>query len=144
MAVKTRLIVADAMSHTIRAAAPADTVREVAEMMRQEDTGCIPIADDGRLVGIITDRDIVLRCLASGRMDPNEPVRMIMTSPVFTARPDDDLSAAARMMAAHAVRRLPVVDEGRLTGVLTLGNLIQATQMNGASGEAALGVTRGA
>jgi CBS domain-containing protein len=143
MAIAT-LRVRDAMAHTISTATPADTIRRVAELMKLEDAGCIPIVEGDLLVGVVTDRDIVLRCLAVGKLDPNEPVGEIMTSQVATIGPDDDLGTAGHRMAEAGVRRLPVVENGTVIGMLTFGNLVQATHMTGGAIDAALGVTRGA
>jgi CBS domain-containing protein len=142
MAIAT-LTVRDAMARTISTATRADTVHHVAELMKLEDAGCIPIVEGDLLVGIVTDRDIVLRCVAVGRLDPNQPVGQIMTTQVVTIGPDDDLGTAGHRMAETGVRRLPVVENGTLIGMLSFGNLVQATHMTGGAVDAALGVTRG-
>jgi CBS domain-containing protein len=138
--------VRDAMAETIRTASPADAVVDAARAMREEGAGFLPVVDDGRLVGVVTDRDIVVRAIADGMGDPREAsVADIMSTDVHTIAPDDDLGAAARRMADGEIRRLPVVeDAGRLVGVLSHGNLVQATGGDGISRAATTGVTQGA
>lgn len=138
--------VRDAMAKSISAASPDDDIVQVARLMKQEDSGFIPIAEGTQLIGVVTDRDIVIRCLAAGHGDVlREKASHVMSSTrVHSVTPDDDLEKAARMMQREAVRRLPVVEGGRLVGVLSLGNLVQAMQGEGAAKEATIGVTRGA
>jgi CBS domain-containing protein len=114
-------------------------------MMKKEGTGFIPVVEGERVVGCVTDRDIVLRCVAEGHTDLlHEPVRHIMTETVVTVRPDDDLDQAAAKMAGDEVRRLVVVADGKIVGVLSHGNLVQATSGKGPAHKATTGVTEGA
>jgi CBS domain-containing protein len=117
----------------------------VAELMKEEDCGFVPIVEEGHLVGVVTDRDIVVRCLTDGHGDiGNEMAAEVMSTKVVTVGPEDDIKEAAHRMATAEVRRLPVVVDGDVVGVLSLGNLIQATQDAGPAVEAVLGVTHGA
>jgi CBS domain-containing protein len=137
--------VREAMAKTISTASPTDTVRQVAELMKEEDCGFVPVVEEGHLVGVVTDRDIVVRCLADGHDDlGNEMATEVMSTKVVTVGPEDDIKEAAHRMATAEVRRLPVVVDGYVVGVLSLGNLIQATQDAGPAVEAVLGVTHGA
>ena len=137
--------VREAMAKTISTASPTDTVRQVAELMKEEDCGFVPVVEEGHLVGVVTDRDIVVRCLADGHDDlGNEMATEVMSTKVVTVGPEDDIKEAAHRMATAEVRRLPVVVDGDVVGVLSLGNLIQATQDAGPAVEAVLGVTHGA
>jgi CBS domain-containing protein len=138
--------VRDAMAETIRTASPGDAVVDAARAMRDEGAGFLPVVDDGRLVGVVTDRDIVVRAIADGAGDPREAsVADIMSTDVHTIAPDDDLGSAAERMADGEIRRLPVVeDAGRLVGILSHGNLVQATGGDGAARAATTGVTQGA
>lgn len=96
-------------------------------------------------MGVVTDRDIVVRCLAEGHRDPvHETVEHVMSRDVRTVSPDDDLETAGRTMAGEEIRRLAVVERGHLVGVLSHGNLVQATQGRGPAQEATVGVTEGA
>jgi CBS domain-containing protein len=135
----------DAMAKTISTASPTDTVRRLASVMKKEDCGFVPVVEEGRLVGVVTDRDIVLRCLANGHGDiGHELAAEIMSPAVVTVAPDDDLEEAAHRMARSEVRRLPVLEDGHIVGILSLGNVVQATEDTGPAVEAVLGVTHGA
>lgn len=138
--------VEDAMARTISTARPDDPIVEAARAMREEDAGFIPVVDGPRLVGVVTDRDLVLRCIAQGDVDPRQGrVADVMSTDVVTIAPDDDLEAAASAMSENAVRRLPVVGNGGdLVGVLSHGNLVQATEGSGPGRAATVGVTEGA
>lgn len=137
--------VRDAMASTISTAKPDDTIGRVARMMKQEDAGFIPVTDGERLVGVVTDRDIVVRCLAEGHSNPiDESVDHAMTAKAVTISPDEDIEKAAELMGRAEVRRLAVVEGDRLVGVLSHGNLVQATGASGTGGKATEGVTKGA
>jgi len=98
---------------------PSDSVIEAAKLMKGEDSGFAPIVDDGRLVGVITDRDIVVKVIAEGREPAMTHVDEIGVFQLVTVDPDQELDEALRLMAAHDVWRLPVVDEdGRLVGIV--------------------------
>lgn len=136
--------VREAMAKTIRTASPKDTVRRVAELMKEEDAGFMPVVDAGSIVGVITDRDIVLRCIANGSPDLEEMVEKNMSPNVATVEADAEIEEAAEIMEKKEIRRLPVVEDGRLVGILSHGNLVQATRSEGPGDKATLGVTRGA
>ena len=120
--------VRDAMAKTVTSARKDERVVDVAKKMKQEDAGFMPIVEDGgRLIGVITDRDIVIRCIAEGHDPRNEPAEHLMSRSVTTISPDDDLKDAARKMEDREIRRLAVVEGGRLVGVLSHGNVVQAT-----------------
>lgn len=136
--------VREAMARTISTAGPEDTLQRVAQLMKQEDAGFIPVIDGQALRGVITDRDIVLRCLAEGHDVLHERADHCMTQDVATIEAGADIGDAARVMASRAVRRLPVVEGGRVVGILSHGNLVQATHSEGPGDTATLGVTKGA
>ncbi|MGW4158250.1 CBS domain-containing protein [Streptomyces sp. NPDC004788] len=100
------------------------SLAEAARMMRDADIGDVLVVDDGgKLCGIVTDRDIVVRALAEG-MDPADTtVHAICSSEMVTVPPDDTLEHASSLMREHALRRLPVTDDGQLIGMVTLGDL---------------------
>lgn len=113
----------DLMTTDVRTCAPDTPVSEVARIMEEADCGFVPVVEGGRVAGVITDRDIVLRAVARGRDIRTTTARECMTSPAVTVGPDTDAHAAADLMADKQIRRLCVVDGGRLVGVVALGDL---------------------
>lgn len=103
--------------------APTATIGEAATIMRQDDCGSVPVVEDGRLVGIITDRDIVIRAIAAGKDPRTCRVSEVMTADPVTVAPDASVDEAQRIMADRQVRRLPVVDDGRLVGLIVIGQV---------------------
>lgn len=99
------------------------TVQEAARIMRELNVGSVPVLASGRVAGIVTDRDITIRVIAENRSPAQTPVREIATADPMTVTPDMDLNEAAQMMAAHQIRRLPVVSDGNLVGMLSLGDV---------------------
>ena len=137
--------VRDAMAQTISTAKPGDSIQRVAQLMKKEDAGFIPVVEGDSLLGVITDRDIVLRCIAEGNGDVLEQkVDSYMSKNVATVEAQADIEEAAKIMERQEIRRLAVVDNGRLVGILSHGNLVQATESEGAGDRATLGVTKGA
>ncbi|ALA69299.1 hypothetical protein GT50_03175 [Geobacillus stearothermophilus 10] len=114
--------VRDVMSTDVQYCTPLDNLYEVAVKMRDFNVGAIPIVDDGRLVGMITDRDIVVRGMAEKRPG-STAVTEVMSRDLVTLSPDDSVQKAADMMAHHQIRRLPVVENGRLVGIISIGDL---------------------
>ncbi len=100
---------------TIQADRPA---AEAAKLMKHADAGMIPVMENGQLLGAVTDRDIAIRVVAEGKDPQSTPVREIASTDIVTVEPDRDLAEALQLMAKHQVRRLPVVEDGRLVGVL--------------------------
>jgi CBS domain-containing protein len=106
----------DVMTSNPRTVSPEDTIQNAARIMRDEDTGVVPVVDKGRAVGVVTDRDIVIRAVADGEL--NRPIGSIVSGDVITARPDMSTKEAAQLMSDHQVRRLPVVENDRLVGIV--------------------------
>jgi CBS domain-containing protein len=112
----------DVMTSNPRTVSPNDTIQNAARIMRDEDTGAVPVVENGRPVGMVTDRDIVLRAVAeNGQLD--RPVRDIVSTDLVTVRPDMSTKEAAQLMSEHQIRRLPVVENDRLVGIVSLGDL---------------------
>lgn len=116
--------VSDVMTKDVEFVSPQDTLREAAEKMRQLNVGPMPVVDGDRPVGIITDRDIVVRAIALGHDANASKVSDIMTGDLQTCTPDTSLEEAGQIMKDHQIRRLLVVDEsGKLAGILALGDI---------------------
>lgn len=115
--------VREMMSVDVKAAALDTTVEELAGMMRDEDVGAIPVLDNGTLLGIVTDRDIVVRCIAEGGDPAETTAEDVISENVGTIDPDSDIEEAARIMAERQIRRLPVVEEDRVVGMISLGDI---------------------
>jgi CBS domain-containing protein len=112
----------DVMTPDPRCVTPNDSITDAARIMRDEDTGAVPVVEDGKPVGILTDRDIVVRVVAEdGQL--NRPVREIVTSGVLSASPDMSTREAAELMSEHQIRRLTVIENDRLVGIVSLGDL---------------------
>ena len=111
--------VRDAMTNNPQSVDASTPVVEAAKLLKQLDVGSLPTIDDGRLVGMVTDRDIVLRVVAGGKDGASTTVGEIASTDRVTVDPEQKLDEALRLMAQHQVRRLPVVEEdGRLVGIL--------------------------
>jgi CBS domain-containing protein len=111
--------VQDVMTERPRAVTPLTTAAEAAQAMATEDVGALPVVDESRIVGIVTDRDLTVRVMAQGLDPQTTPVGAVATTELVTVRPGDDLDTALHLMAVHQVRRLAVVDEGDVVvGVL--------------------------
>lgn len=119
MAMKVREI----MTREPSTLAPSSTIGEAATIMRQDDCGSVPIVEGGRLVGIITDRDIVIRVVAGGKDPKSTRVSDAMTADPMTVAPDASVDEARTVMAERQVRRLPVVEDGRLVGLVVIGQV---------------------
>jgi len=116
--------ISDVMTPDVRAIAPDRTVRDAARLMDELNVGVLPVCLDGRLLGIITDRDVTVRSTAVGAAPGEQTVQEIMTSDLISCGPDDDAAEVLRRMSAVQVRRMSVVDEvGRLVGIVSLGDL---------------------
>lgn len=102
---------------------PGSTLGEAATLMKQEDCGSLPVLEGGRLVGIVTDRDIVVRAIADGKDPKSCRVSEIMSADPVTVSPDTSVDEAQRIMSERQVRRLPVVDDGRLVGIVVIGQI---------------------
>lgn len=106
---------------------PDTTVKDMANTMREQDIGAIPVGENDHLVGMVTDRDIALRAATNGKDFSTLTARDVMTKGIVWCRDSDDLTHAANMMQAKQIRRLPVIDKNkRMVGILSLGDLSHA------------------
>lgn len=111
----------DLMTENVDSCSLLDNVYEVAVKMKELNVGAIPIVDNEKLVGMITDRDIVTRCVAE-KKPPSSKVEEIMSQELVTVSSDDSSYEAVRLMSEHQIRRLPVVDGDKLVGIVSLGD----------------------
>ena len=112
----------DVMSRDVRVISPEMTIREAARTMYDGGFGMMPVGENDRMIGAISDRDIAIRAVAEGK-GPGTKVREIMSAGVWWAYDDDTVEHAAKLMSEHQVRRLPVVDrDKRLVGIVALGD----------------------
>jgi CBS domain-containing protein len=133
--------VSEAMTRDVRVATPGQTIREVAQVMDEIDAGVLPVGENDRLIGMITDRDIAVRAVAQGK-GPDTPVRDIMSKEVKYCFEDEDLEHVAKNMGDIQVRRLPVVNrEKRLVGIVSLGDVAQNEDLE-TTGDATAGVSK--
>jgi CBS domain-containing protein len=133
--------VKDAMTRNVRLTNPDQTIQDAARVMSEIDSGVLPVGENDRLVGMITDRDIAVRAVAEGK-GPKTTVRDVMTPDVRYCFEDEDTDHVARNMADQQVRRLPVLNrEKRLVGILSLGDLA-VSEGRRPAGEALSGISR--
>lgn len=119
--------VRDVMHEGVTWVGPDTKVTDIARMMRDEDIGAIPVGENDRLIGMVTDRDIVLKGLADGRDVAALTASDVMSGPILYCRTDEDVEDATRIMEEHAVRRLPVINENkRMVGMLSMGDIADA------------------
>jgi CBS domain-containing protein len=120
------VLIRDVMTESVVTATPQTSVREIAEVMRERNVGSVVLVEEDSPVGFITDRDLAISVLADGRGGGNR-ARDHASSPVITGEPQMELGTAVELMERHGVRRLVVVDDGRLRGILTLDDIVSRT-----------------
>ncbi|AAU25325.1 CBS domain-containing protein [Bacillus licheniformis] len=111
----------DIMTTNAECCEPSAPIAEIAGKMRDYNVGSIPVCENGKLTGIVSDRDIVIRCVAENETDA--AARDIMSTQMVTGRPDMSAEEAGDLMAEHQIRRLPIVEDDRLVGIVALGDL---------------------
>lgn len=127
--------VREVMTTNVDVCTPLDNVYEVAAKMKDLNVGAIPIVENNQLVGMITDRDLVVRGIAEKHAGSN-PVTKVMSDHLVTITPEASVDEAAHLMAKHQVRRLPVVEHGQLIGILALGDLAVNQMSDDSAGDA--------
>lgn len=128
MSVNARKKCREIMTKTVTTGKRGMTLQEVSAMLRDGDMGSLPIVLDNKLIGIITDRDIVVRAIAEGK-DSSTTVEEVMTAEVFSVKPDDFVFEAIRLMGDKQIRRVPVVDEnGELAGIIAMADVALETE----------------
>lgn len=125
------------MSKSVVSITPEESAALAARLLTRHNLGMLPVCgQDGRLVGVVTDRDIVTRCLAAGQDPSRVPVEDIMTRELETLSPQEEGEAALARMASCQVRRLPVVEEGKVVGVLSLADLARSRRYEAEAAQA--------
>ncbi|WP_080730305.1 CBS domain-containing protein [Anoxybacillus suryakundensis] len=110
------------MTRQVATVKPDQSVQEAAQLMNEHNVGAIPVVENGKVKGMITDRDIALRTTAQG-LAPSTPVSQVMTSNVVTGTPNMSVNEAAKVMAKNQIRRLPIVQNNALCGIVALGDI---------------------
>ena len=127
----------DIMTKQVVQIQPEETVAVAARLLEHNNIGAMPVcSSEGKLCGVVTDRDIVIRCLAAGKSPQSTNVREVMTAKVYVARPDMDVSLAACLMGREQIRRLPVMENGKLCGMVSLGDLAGKEESSLEAGDA--------
>ena len=127
----------DIMTNRVVKIQPEETVAVAARMLEHNNIGAMPVcSNDGRLCGMLTDRDIVTRCLAAGKSPQTTTVREIMTGKIYVGRPDMEVTMAAGLMGREQIRRLPVMQDGKLCGMVSLGDLARKEESSIEAGDA--------
>lgn len=124
--------VKECMCNNVCYCKPETTISDVAKQMNQNHVGCMPICDaNSNLVGLVTDRDIVLRAVACDKNASTTPVSEIMTTKICSCGCDTEISEATKLMSEMQVKRIPVVDNEKIIGILTLGDLANNNDISG-------------
>jgi CBS domain-containing protein len=132
----------DAMTRDVRMVRPDQTIRDAAQLMAQMDIGALPVQDNDRLIGMITDRDIAVRAIADGK-GADARVRDVMTNEIKYCYEDQTVEEVTRNMGEQRLRRLPVMNrDKRLVGILSLGDLAREETSQDDAGEALCGISR--
>ncbi|HEX3039366.1 MAG TPA: CBS domain-containing protein [Caproiciproducens sp.] len=125
--------VKEIMSKDVASLNTDDSVERAAQLMKQYDVGSIPVCRQEKIIGIVTDRDIALRSIADGKDTKQQKVQEIMSSNPVVGSPDMEVDDAARIMSQKQIRRLPIVDNNSLVGIVALGDIsVEPTQQDNA------------
>lgn len=136
------MLVRDLMNNPVVSITPEESAALAARLLSRHDLGALPVCEpDGALLGIVTDRDIVKRCVAAGEDPSRVPVKDIMSPAPVTIAPDSDVRDAAHQMACSQVRRLPVVEEDAVVGMLSLGDLARCHRCDTEAAEALIDIS---
>ena len=134
--------VREVMTTNPRCVSPNDSIQIAARIMKEEDTGVVPVVEDGRPIGLITDRDIVVRAVADGAQ-ANKPVREIASTEVVCATPEMSTREATKLMSERQIRRLPVVENDRIVGIVSLGDIAVKEGKDSRTGETLENISEG-
>ncbi|KJJ40627.1 CBS domain-containing protein YhcV [Bacillus subtilis] len=132
----------DIMTENVECCEPTASITELAKKMRDSNVGSIPICENGILQGIVSDRDIVTRCLAENQMDAQ--ASDIMSADIVSGHPDMSAEEAGQLMAEHQIRRLPILENERIAGIVALGDLSVKKDSDQKAGEALSEISKSA
>ena len=122
---------------------PDTTLEEIATLMKEQDIGAVPVVEEGELCGIVTDRDIVVRCIAAGQDATECTAEDVMSTEIQSLGPDASVDEVARLMGDLQIRRLPIVEKNRLVGMVSLGDLAVKSKDDDLSGDTLEDVSKG-
>lgn len=128
--------VREVMSKNVASVNPDTSVEEIAKIMKDMNIGSVPVCEGNKVIGIVTDRDIVIRDLAMNKGTKNVQAKDVMTVGLSTVEPDMDIHEAANLMSEKQIRRVPVVEGEELVGIVALGDLAVRTKLEDNAGEA--------
>lgn len=131
----------DIMTKNVASLNSNDTVERAAQLMKEHDVGAIPVCSEEKIIGVITDRDIAIRTVAGGENATQQTVRNAMTSTPVVAKPDMDVREAARIMKERQIRRLPVIENGNLVGMVSLGDFAVEEKLDDCAEKALCGIS---
>lgn len=138
------MTVRDVMTKQVVRIAPEEPVQVAARMLEHYNIGVLPVCGrDGRLCGVVTDRDLVTRCLAGNRVPEKTMVREVMTRAVVSTQPNVNALTAASLMSTHQIHRLPVLENGRLCGMVSLSDLARREETAEEAGNALADISSG-
>ena len=124
--------VRECMCNQVSCVKPETTLKDVAKMMQENHVGCIPVCDTKNMVvGLVTDRDLVLRGIACNKDTATTPVSEVMTTKVYTVAPDAEVTEASKIMCDCQVKRVPVIENETIVGIITLGDLANNQEVKG-------------
>ncbi|MSO56838.1 MAG: CBS domain-containing protein [Acidobacteria bacterium] len=132
----------DVMTTNHKTVSPDDTIQAAARIMQSEDTGAVPVVNNGRVLAVVTDRDIVVRVVAAGG-SVTDPVRTIASKDVICASPEMTTREASDLMSQHQIRRLPVVENDQLVGIVSLGDIAVKEGKDSRTGDTLQGISEG-
>jgi CBS domain-containing protein len=137
------MLVRDVMTTSVEIASPDDSIHEAARIMAAEDCGALPVGENDRLIGMITDRDIVVRAVAQGKRPDACIVREVMSDEVKYIYDDETTDGLAQKMAELQIKRLPVINrDNRLVGIVSLGDIANQGDTRSAAAQALRGISR--
>lgn len=136
--------VSDIMTKDVIKISAEESVEVAARTLTHYNIGALPVCDThGKVCGMVTDRDLVIRCMAANKPAADTTVRQVMTNQLISVKPGDDVTDAAQLMGSKQIRRLPVVEQGRLCGMISLGDIAGQKQTNAEAASALSDITSG-